>query len=202
MKRALFVFSLVIFTSFAFGQFKANKGLLSNPISKNLLPDNQYHLQVGTQFWAAGKNFYGNTTYINPSFNYKLSEKFTLIIGGGMAYSSFTAPLLTRSGELLTGQNQHVKSLFAYAAGQYHLNPRLNINGMVMVQQDIWGGLGNQTSKQQYKDVLLGFDYKVAPGFTFSGQVGFSNRPGYNPFMPDSYGNGFYNNGFYNETGF
>jgi hypothetical protein len=185
----------------SFGQFK--KGAFQ-PIQKND-PDNSahYHLNVGTQFWAGSKNFYGNTNFISPSVNFDVTKRLSFTGGIGVAYTTMKAPLIINN-EFKSGQQQSITSLFGYASGNYILNERLNFRGTLLLQQDQVGLSSQYQQQYQYKDILVGFDYKVAPGFTFSAQMGFSNRPGYSPLMMNHAYNDNWNNNYFlfTEPGF
>jgi hypothetical protein len=185
----------------SFGQYK--KGAFQ-PVQKNKTNDSiQYHLNVGTQFWAGGKHLYGNNNFISPSVSFDVSKRLTVTGGIGMAYSNMKVPLFVNS-ELKSGQTLNIISAFGYASGNYKYNERLNLHGTVLLQQDQVKFASNNQAQMQYKDMLVGFDYKVAPGFTFSAQMGFSNRPGYSPLIMNHFYNDNWNNNYFlfTEPGF
>jgi hypothetical protein len=183
----------------SFGQYK--KGAFSCSEKQN---QRFYTISfnVGTQFgWS--KHLYGNNNFISPSVSFDVSKRLTVTGGIGMAYSNMKVPLFVNS-ELKSGQTLNIISAFGYASGNYKYNERLNLHGTVLLQQDQVKFASNNQAQMQYKDMLVGFDYKVAPGFTFSAQMGFSNRPGYSPLIMNHFYNDNWNNNYFlfTERGF
>lgn len=104
------------------------------PTEKKPVTDKlDYNLSAGTSFISA-KNFgSGTSTYVAPEISYKLNPKIRLNVGIMFMNSNFTI----NKYKNISGQSEVIKTrptnlTLAYVEGDYLINSRLTISGMLM----------------------------------------------------------------------
>lgn len=128
-----------------------------------------YNLSAGTSFISA-KNFgSGTSTYVAPEISYKLSPKVRLNVGIMFLNSNFTI----NKYKYISGQSEVVKTrpsslTLAYVEGDYLINDRLSVSGMVMKDLS-----GNQYGKyyNPIQAMSLNMNYKLSDHITIGAGV-------------------------------
>jgi len=145
-----------------------------------------YSLSAGTSFITSKTYGSGSSTYIAPELTYKLTPKLHLNVGIMFMRSNYLVNRYQRfAGEqsAVIKTNPNVSTL-AYISGDYLINNRLSISGMLMRDLSSPQGFGSNS----FQAMSVHMDYKLTDNISIG--AGVQMRQGNNWSSP--YGNGFY----------
>lgn len=113
---------------------------------------------TGITFWGNSKNT-AVSTFIAPKFNYKVSEKFYLT-AGLMHYTLGPNNYypISNSESLINHSNRNSSGNLVLAGAEYQLNKKVIVSGAFMTDVN-----SIRNTKDNYKALSLGMDYKVSP---------------------------------------
>lgn len=159
-----------------------------------------YTFQLGTQVGSGFNHTTWFNTYFAPSVNFNLTRKLTVNAGIGVSTTQlYHLPFYSESGDL-TRTNGSVNSIFAYASGNYQLNPKFNLLASALVEKNYLNfSQNNLNFEKQFHEMTIGFNYNIAPHVSFNAQVGFSNRPMY---LNRGFSSQFYPTSFFLEPAY
>jgi hypothetical protein len=187
MKIFIFGF-LLFFATHANGQWRLtdNSGVADTKNSGA-----NYSLNVGSQLGSAFNGGYFYNNYFSPSATINTTGPITLIVAVGAAYTHIKSPLFAQYNESTDKNSIGNSSLFAYVHGIYKVSPKMHLNASVLMEENTLNIPSAPDMQNNFKEMHVGINYKVAPSVTINAQFGYSNRPFYNYSPSYGFGNGF-----------
>lgn len=146
-----------------------------------------YNFTIGAGFGYSSNAGEFFSTYYSPSITYDVSNKFK--VRGGITYINSMAnnyPLYSDYGYTLFDGN--ISQYYAYIAGIYSINERLNVGGSIFYnftkyQDNIGNVYGNQNNIDNIGYSGF-FEYKLSDGMSIMGEIRINDRNPYgNRFM-------------------
>ena len=124
----------------------------------------------------------GSCEYVNPTFNYDLSKKWSLNFGMGVAYSTFKFKALPLGEDVATYQNLRAISNYYSVGAEYRASDRLSLYGDLIYARTspLGGGYFDSYDKDRYM-ANFGATFNISKSFSVGFEV--STSRGVNPYM-------------------
>lgn len=157
-----------------------------------------FGLQAGAAFTSFGR--YGSMfdTYIAPEIHYKAAPRVHFSAGvvlstGFLSGPGFEGPAAPASGSASPFGNRFNRIL-VFAEGNYQVNPRLTVGGMVVkeLDNDMYRHMNAFQKNSGFQSIGMNVNYKITDNFHIGARVNVTDgRPYYyndptNPFMQRS----------------
>ncbi len=158
-------------------------------LKKPVMDKIDFGLQAGGSFTSFGK--YGSifSSYVAPEIRYQATSRFQF--RGGVMFTSSFMPGAREGLYGAGGPANQFNQFLVYAEGEYRVNDRLSLGGIVVKELD------NNTSRQMnafqknagFQSMGMRVNYKITDNFHFGAQFSVTEgRPYYysnpaNPFM-------------------
>lgn len=134
---------------------------------------NRLHTNVSMGVGVGGG---GSFEYVNPTFNYDLSKKWSLNFGMGVAYSTLKLKNLSRTAEDAANyQNLRAVSNYYSVGATYRATEKLSLYGDLIYAKSMTVGGGNVNGLSMDSDRYMAtfgatyhFNEKFSVGFEFS----------------------------------
>jgi hypothetical protein len=140
------------------------------------------NLTIGSSFssWSG----YGSmlTTYVSPSFSYRVSPKITLRAGITISNNALFGYRPWYGAESLNTYDANFSKALVYLEGTYLVTNRLTISGLAYKEFTIDDNsrFTNPFTRNNPQGIYMNADYRISDGFHF--QAGFGYSKGYSPF--------------------
>ncbi|MBR4325934.1 MAG: outer membrane protein transport protein [Bacteroidales bacterium] len=125
----------------------------------------------------------GSFEYVNPTFYYDLSKKWSLNFGMGVAYSTFKLKNLACNEDVANYQNLRAISNYYSAGATYRATERLSLYGNIIYEKSMPVGGGNANGLTMDNDrymATFGATYRFSEKFSIG--VEFSHAHDTNPY--------------------
>lgn len=164
---------------------------------KNNIKESQkfdVELTTGASVISGNSGTQAYNTFVAPKFRYPISSNLRLQFG--MAVSTGRINRIYSPSMEISQANTRYLSNSLFAGGEYDVNERLRISGIILHEMNHFG-FSNQNKNGIYRSTSfsVGFDYKITENFHLGFR--FQHRDGNNPFYTNPYGYGLRNQGFY-----
>lgn len=157
-----------------------------------------FRLEAGTAFTSFGRRGSMFDSYISPEIGYRVSPRFHFSTGivlstGYLSGPGFEVPGATTGGSASPLGNRFNR-LLVFAEGNYQINPRLTIGGMVVKELDnnLYRDMNAFQKNSGFQSVGMNLNYKITDNFHVGARFNMtSGRPYYyndpaNPFIQRS----------------
>lgn len=158
--RKLITLTLIL-ASASLSQAQSTAEDYFTPSKKKLLSAERVSASIsagaGVSFLGSSKNT-AFTTFVAPKIGYQLNERLKLNLG--LMHYSITGNTYMAVGQneaLINPNSKNRTGNLIFAEGEYLVNKKISVNGGVMVDANNFNN-----SKNNYKAVSLGMDYKVS----------------------------------------
>lgn len=125
------------------------------------------HIQMGTSFGSLG-----SSQYVSPVFNYQATNKLSLSLGLGMAYTNMKFSSLNKYSEMPAYENLKAITNYYSAAANYQASEKLQITSSVIYFQNNYIGVGEKPgfNRDAYM-ATFGANYQITPSFSIGFEV-------------------------------
>lgn len=177
-------------------QLNQGQEVLTVPeLKKTTLNKIDFGLQAGAAFTSFGR--YGSmfNTYIAPEIRYKAAPRVQFSAGvilstGFMSGPGFEGPVVPGGGSTSPFGNRFNRIL-VFAEGNYQINPRLTVGGMVVkeLDNDMYRHMNAFQKNSGFQSIGMNVNYKITDNLQIGARVNVTDgRPYYyndptNPFM-------------------
>jgi hypothetical protein len=169
------------------------------PELKTLVEDKiDFRLEAGTAFTSFGRRGSIFDSYIAPEIGYRASPRVHFSTGivlstGYLSGPEFESPG-TKPGGSASPLGNRFNRILIFAEGNYQINPRLTIGGMVVKELDnnMYRDMNAFQKNSGFQSVGMNLNYKITDNFHVGARFNMTNgRPYYyndpaNPFMQRS----------------
>jgi hypothetical protein len=180
-------------------QLDQSHEVLTVPELKTPVKDKiDFRLEAGTAFTSFGRRGSMFDSYIAPEIGYRASPRFHFSTGivlstGYLSGPGFESPGAKPAGSASPPGNRFNRIL-VFAEGNYQINPRLTIGGMVVkeLDNDMYRDMNAFQKNSGFQSVGMNLNYKITDNFHVGARFNMTNgRPYYyndptNPFMQRS----------------
>ena len=170
-----FLFNIMGLAMFAQNTNQTNKQFNS---FSDKLGAADYSFNVGSQVGTLFNNSYYLSNYFSPNAKLDLTKKISVVVGVGVAYTQMNHMPVYNNEFSTDFINASQTSFYTYASGIYKLNPKINLNATILMEEAFINTPETPMAlKKQYKDVSFGVNYNVNKHFSINAQMQFSDRP-------------------------
>lgn len=160
-----------------------------------------HSITVGTGYSSFGNSMSMMSTYIAPSFNYQLSQKFNISVNGIIMRNNMSGIEGVFGSSPENGYNSNVSNYGISGIAHYQLSEKWSVwgDGAYFENQSVFTDYRSEMYDTDFKTVSIGVGYKVNDNFHFNLQYRYSNglNPAYN------FGSPYYNSMLYpHRSGF
>jgi len=131
----------------------------------------------------------------SPYVSYPATERLSLAVGISAGYGAIYSPYFYQS-EQGTNKLMPMTRAYIFASGNYMINKKFILTGSAYKGINTVPNLNRQQVSADYNfsGASVGFNYKIAPGFTFGAEININSRGTYPWGMNSSVpGNVYYN---------
>ncbi len=160
-----------------------------------------HSVAVGTGYSSFGNSMSMMSTYIAPSFNYEVNQKFNISVNGIIMRNNMSGIEGVFGSSPEYGYNSNVSNYGISGMAHYQLSEKWSIwgDGAYFENQSVFTDYRAEMYDADFKTVSIGVGYKVNDNLHFNFQYRYSNglNPAYN------FGSPYYNSILYpNRSGF
>ena len=153
-------------------QLNQGQEVLTVPELKTSVKDKiDFGLEAGAAFTSFGRHGSMFDTYIAPEIRYKAAPRVHfragVVLSTGFLSGSGFEGVGTPGGGSTSPQGNRFNRILVYAAGDYQVNPRLTIGGMVVkeLDNDLYRNMNAFQKNSGFQSIGMNVNYKITDYF-------------------------------------